>query len=611
MERLTTLREDGIMKSDPTEILEIIGKAHVPKEDNKQRYHQTKKTGVTAEMVIKDKHLEKAKKAKSPGPENIRNEMITKGWLLLKPHFKYIMTLSLKHNHIPKAWTICKGIIIAKTGKKDYSAPKSFRIISLTSHVLKLMERTILIYLQDERNINAQLFKNQHGFISGRSTITAANHLSNKIEDAMANNHLALGAFLDVEGAFDRVHFHALEKGLDESDIPEVICNWISTCLRNRYITLSHGGERIIWKIERGIPQGGILSPLLWNLCIESLTKNRLINKRIIIIYADDIVIIVTGSDLLCTMKNIVEQQIKLIKTWAESQGLKLSEAKTNVVVFHKPNKKHKLKQITVAGIDYPIKKEAMYLGVILDQHLNFKKHISNKITAMKAIAGPLRRNFSQRWGMSITKAKFIHNQLVMPALTYAATLWGHRILANNTLYQKIQAAQNATLRIITGAHAKTQPAVMHALTGTKPADNHIIKTLVAEFLHLHSNNRWEKDPYHEKRAFPTHAKDMENLLSKTGISIDSIDITPPTPTDLIQDAPVTQWPTITAYTDGSHIKTRNPTSQLTGAGAIIYLTGNTHEIKQPLAPINTINQAELKAIELVDSYWNKSQTTT
>ena len=51
----------------------------------------------------------------------------------------------------------------------------------------------------------------------------------------------------------------------------------------------------------------------------KSTNKIEQINKRFIIIYADDIVIIVTGTDLHYTMKNIVEQHIKIVKGWQDT----------------------------------------------------------------------------------------------------------------------------------------------------------------------------------------------------------------------------------------------------------------------------------------------------
>ena len=56
--------------------------------------------------------------------------------------------------------------------------------------------------------------------------------------------------------------------------------------------------------------------------------------------------------------------------------------------------------------------------------------------------------------------------------------------------------------------------------------------------------------------------------------------------------------PKITVFTDGSKMGTEE--TQKVGAGAIIYYPDNTKTLTKPLAPENTINQAELMAIEMV-----------
>eukprot|EP00116_Pleurobrachia_bachei_P002757 sb/3463019/ len=86
-ERLSELKKEGNFTNNPKETLHILANTLIPKEENKKKIDFTKqnkqKKEVKAEEVIKDKYLNKAckmlKKAKAPGPDNIRNELITTG----------------------------------------------------------------------------------------------------------------------------------------------------------------------------------------------------------------------------------------------------------------------------------------------------------------------------------------------------------------------------------------------------------------------------------------------------------------------------------------------------------------------------------------------------
>ena len=77
------------------------------------------------------------------------------------------------------------------------------------------MERVVLWHMEVDLKIYSKLNKKQYGFLKGRSTETALHKLVNKIKKAIINSGMALGTFLDIEGAFDNVSFSAIERALD------------------------------------------------------------------------------------------------------------------------------------------------------------------------------------------------------------------------------------------------------------------------------------------------------------------------------------------------------------------------------------------------------------
>jgi retron-type reverse transcriptase len=85
----------------------------------------------------------------------------------------------------------------------------------------------------------------------------------------------ALGIFLDIEGAFDAIKFESIKKAMYAIKIPEKIIKWIYTVLTDRKIQLEINGFSLKRKVYRGCPQGGILSPLLWNLSLNTPLKKK------------------------------------------------------------------------------------------------------------------------------------------------------------------------------------------------------------------------------------------------------------------------------------------------------------------------------------------------
>ena len=90
---------------------------------------------------------------------------------------------------------------------------------------------------------------------------------------------MALGTFLDIEGAFDNVSFGAIERALDSKWKSAEVNQWIRSMIHNRQTTVELQGERRTIAIRQGCQQGGILSHFLWNLVVNEIleyTRNKI-----------------------------------------------------------------------------------------------------------------------------------------------------------------------------------------------------------------------------------------------------------------------------------------------------------------------------------------------
>ena len=104
--------------------------------------------------------------------------------------------------------------------------------------------------------------------------------------------------------------------------------------ISNRFTTvlLNHSTNR--FKITKGCPQGGVLSPVLWNMVV-----NNLLNKRANEIpgylqaFADDLAILVEGDDLAAIHER-TQKYINNINKWCKNNGLNISSLKTKIIMF-------------------------------------------------------------------------------------------------------------------------------------------------------------------------------------------------------------------------------------------------------------------------------------
>jgi Reverse transcriptase (RNA-dependent DNA polymerase). len=99
---------------------------------------------------------------------------------------------------------------------------------------------------------------NQHVYQSGKSTETALNSVVSTIKKALQTQEIALGDFLDIEGAFDRTSIGAISSALLRHGVSPPFERWIASMLSSRCITSSLMAETMQVASVRGCPQGGI-----------------------------------------------------------------------------------------------------------------------------------------------------------------------------------------------------------------------------------------------------------------------------------------------------------------------------------------------------------------
>ena len=201
---------------------------------------------------------------KAAGPDGFSNRIIA--WPVVSQIVPNIFQDSLDLSYISSSWCRAQALIIPKPGKTNYTTMGAWRTLSLSSCWLKLLERAVHTHLLVDVKIDEHLDQNQYGFRAGRSTHEAIHHLVSRIESKLAEGEYALGYFLDIQGAFDNVSIEAILRALDSTPISPIVKAWIKDLLGRRTAIFSLKGLDLLRYLLKGTPQGGILSPLLWNL---------------------------------------------------------------------------------------------------------------------------------------------------------------------------------------------------------------------------------------------------------------------------------------------------------------------------------------------------------
>jgi hypothetical protein len=152
------------------------------------------------------------------------------------------------------------------------------------------------------------------------------------IESPTEYKDIALGAFLDIEGAFDRPQFDIIKQAAEKHGTESTICRWICAMLESKNITATLSGETTGASATRGCPQGGVLSPLLWSLVMEDLWELN-INGYYTVGYADDIAIIINGK-FLQTESEVLQIALCTVQKWCERVNLSINPNKIVIIPF-------------------------------------------------------------------------------------------------------------------------------------------------------------------------------------------------------------------------------------------------------------------------------------
>lgn len=124
--------------------------------------------------------------------------------------------------------------------------------------------------------------------------------------------------------------------------------------------------EEVVVTMERRVPQGSILSLLLWNVVYDSFLARRHLASAEIVSYADDLALVMAAKTVT-EVKRLVEKVLLGLAEWLKLKGLSMSPNKTFMIQVtgrrRIPGVSVKLKDIEVT----PLPKEK-YLGVWIDR---------------------------------------------------------------------------------------------------------------------------------------------------------------------------------------------------------------------------------------------------
>ncbi|XP_068212642.1 uncharacterized protein [Palaemon carinicauda] len=252
--------------------------------------------------------------------------------------------------------------------------------------------------------------------------------------------------FLDLKGAFDKANKDVILECLVKKGIKGKLLMWISQYLSNRRGTVMFQGYESTEKyFELGIPQGGVLSPMIFNILMDEIASYKFHGNSQVIIYADDILI-------QCKSEETLSIVLTEMSDLCISLGLVVNESKTKYQLRIVSDKEFWLNGVKLERVTI-YKYLGMYIGFgkIMDQITYVKNICTSRLKPLRVLSN--RGN-----GVGIPILRSVYLATIRSIIDYSAPVL---CSFSDKDLRPLELLQNEAMRVILGCPRTARIEIM------------------------------------------------------------------------------------------------------------------------------------------------------
>ncbi len=424
--------------------------------------------------------LQNLKKGKAPGIDSICAEMLQNIGSSGEEFLLRLANRSWVHAEVPHPWRVAEVVPVFKGNGKDPNIRASWRPISLTSIVSKVVERLVRNRVMDFLERHQLIAREQAGYRMARNVEEHCVRLSQNIHDSLGIGDHTVLLSIDATAAFDRMVKGKLYEKMYQKGLPEQVVNWVTSFLTDRKarVRVGHATSKF-HTFEEGCPQGTVMGPLCWTIFIDDLQEVMKGLGAELFMYADDVCIGLHGPNL-SKQYEWAQRALDLLLPWATANSVKISMYKTSVTVFSPGAtvKKKKAKGGT-QHMNYPdlkygdetveYKAEGRFLGVWYDENFTFNRHIEEVHTKITERFKILKSVSGTKWGCKRSTLRTMYLARMQSCVDFS--LPAYAPFVNSDALKDVRTVEKEAAMRIGGCVGRSRLTAIYGEAGTQPID--------------------------------------------------------------------------------------------------------------------------------------------
>lgn len=310
------------------------------------------------------------------------------------------------------------------------------RPITMTQCLCKIFEIMMKNRLQWWCENNGVISLRQSGFRKGRSAMDNVFNLTLQVQDGIKEKKDTVAAFFDIRGAFDNVVPSVLFHKLAEIGCSSKFIDFVSHLILDRKITSIINMEEPR-TISKGVPQGGVLSPLLFNIYVNKVSEGVPASVSVSQ-FADDLAIFSTNTSLDDSL-DVIQTSTDKVRCNLLDIGLELNEAKTKVLHFNNRDIHPGNVEIRVGNSKITSTDNARFLGINFDYKLSFEAHTRKIVRKTRNILNIMKFLSGVWWGADPQTLLNLYKSFVRSSIDYGLFVYWPKWKKFSNLLESVQ----------------------------------------------------------------------------------------------------------------------------------------------------------------------------